>query len=235
MAGTPLPRYATIAVAGGKGGCGKTTATLGLALALVHRGRRPVAVDADRDVPDLHIRAGVEREPGLPALADGVDPPRVSQASDRFPGVAVLTAGTDRIGPRRGLRVAAGLPRLVVLDCPAGAGPDAVDPLRVADACVVASTATSAGRADAEKTVGMARSVGAEPMIAVERAVAGQDSQSAADSGVDLPTVRVPAGGREPLRDRSVRAAFRRVVRHLYDESGGSGAKTPVRRSDSHS
>lgn len=235
MANRPLPRNATIAVAGGKGGCGKTTATLGLATALVQRGRRPVAVDADRDVPDLHIRAGVDREPGVPAISGGTRPAMVSQSSDRFPGVAIVAAGTERVGTRRGLVSVADLARPVLLDCPAGAGPDAAEPLRVADACVVASTATRPGRADAAKTIEMARSLGTEPVAALECRVGGDPPTRSGARSVDLPTIAVPDGGRKPLRNRSVRAAFKRVVRHLYDERRGSRAKTPGRRSDSHS
>lgn len=216
MAGRPLPRQATIAVAGGKGGCGKTTATLGLAIALVHRGRRPVAVDADRDVPDLHIRAGVDREPGVPALSGGTHPAMVSQSSDRFPGVAVVAAGTERIGTRRGLRVVANLERPVLLDCPAGAGPDAAEPIRVADACIVASTATRAARVDAAKTIDMARSLGTEPIAAVERRTGVGVPSDASDLPFDIPSIIVPDGDRKPLANRSVREAFRRLARHLY-------------------
>lgn len=79
------PLDPVIAVAGGKGGCGKTTAVLGLATALVALGHRPIAVDADVDLPDLHIRAGVDREPGLPSVLDGRCPARLTQESPHYP------------------------------------------------------------------------------------------------------------------------------------------------------
>lgn len=216
MAGSPLSTHATVAIAGGKGGCGKTTATLGLATALVQRGCRPLAVDADRDVPDLHIRAGVDREPGLPALVGDRHPATVSQSSERFPGVAVVAAGTDRVGARQGLTAVGDLLRPVLLDCPAGAGPDAAEPLAVADACIVVSSATQASRVDATKTIEMARSLGTEPIVAVERRTSQHGQSAQAASPFDLPTVAVPDGDRKPLDTRSVREAFHRLARQLY-------------------
>ncbi|MFC6733023.1 MULTISPECIES: ParA family protein [unclassified Haladaptatus] len=60
-----------LAVAGGKGSCGKTTTTLGLARALARHGHDVVAVDTDTAMPNLHAVADVDREPGLPALERG--------------------------------------------------------------------------------------------------------------------------------------------------------------------
>ncbi|MDZ5813368.1 P-loop NTPase, partial [Halorubrum sp. AD140] len=51
-----------IAVAGGKGGSGKTTTTLGLARALSRRGAPVVAADADWDLPNL-ARLAAETSP----------------------------------------------------------------------------------------------------------------------------------------------------------------------------
>jgi septum site-determining protein MinD len=171
-----------LAVAGGKGGCGKTTTTLGLAAALVRQRKSAVAVDADREMPNLHAMAGVQREPGLDAVADGWPPEFVAgTAQAPVPGVAVIPAAS---GPRKAqpsnpptrdspssrrattTRATTGLARVgrradaVLLDCPAGAGPDAVAPLRVADAAVVVTTAEPACLRDAAKTAAMARELG---------------------------------------------------------------------------
>lgn len=214
MRGTRNPWNGTVAVAGGKGGCGKTTTVLGLAAALVERGYRPLAVDADVDVPDLHIRAGVDREPGLPALPSGVHPAAASQESAEVPGVSVLAAGTGEVDVGRALRRVAGARRPVLLDCPAGAGPDAAEPLRVADATVVVGTTTAAGRTDAEKSAGMARRLGAPPVAWVERTVASGVPMGTSHP-TDLPRVDVPDVGREPLESDPVRAAYRAVVRRV--------------------
>ncbi|UPW00102.1 P-loop NTPase [Halorussus gelatinilyticus] len=169
-----------LAVAGGKGGAGKTTTTLGLAAALGRQRRTVVAVDADREMPDLHAMAGVARTPGLDAVAEGWPVELVAGAPDPpLTGVEVLPAGTGppsagsaaRVGERSGgatpLARARGVADAVLLDCPAGAGSDAVAPLRVADAAVVVTTTEPDCLRDAAKTAAMARELDAPVVGAV--------------------------------------------------------------------
>lgn len=224
-----------VAIAGGKGGCGKTTVTLGLALGLVRRGRRPLAVDADVDVPDLHIRAGVDPEPGLAALARRGPPERVSQRSPEVPGVDVVAAGATCRCPPAALDRLAALPRQVLVDCPAGAGPDAAAPLRAADACVLVTTSEPASRRDVAKTAAMAESLGVPIATTILRRVGdgdggrdgdGGDGDRGDDSGdgdrgdgggdgdgahvETIPTVDGP-----PLADDSLLAQFERLGRTI--------------------
>src|SRR6056297_615748 len=70
---------AMLAIAGGKGGCGKTTTAVGLARAFASLGADPLVVDADLDMPDLHHRTGVDREPGIAAAVEHTDPRTVAQ------------------------------------------------------------------------------------------------------------------------------------------------------------
>lgn len=153
-----------LAIAGGKGGSGKTTTTFGLAQALAERGRSPVVVDADAGMPDLHLVADVPREPGLDAVAAG-DQEGAVHWSERDPRVRVVPAGT-------GTKVATGLQRLqvdgpVLVDCPAGASPAVTDPLRVADETLVVTTPRTASLEDATKSAEMARALSADPLGAV--------------------------------------------------------------------
>lgn len=128
-----------LAIAGGKGGCGKTTTTLGLAGALAERGDEPLVVDGDCDMPDVHHRLGLSRTKGVEALADGSAFEQATVRSPELPGVAILTGG-------RRDELDAALPRVarwdgpVLVDCGAGTNPDAVRPLRHADRTVVVST-----------------------------------------------------------------------------------------------
>jgi len=157
-----------LAIAGGKGGCGKTTTALGLARALARMGERPLVVEADLDMPDLHHRAETDRAPGIAAAADSGRPREVAQPSSRFPGVDVLPcleATTDTAAALFD-RLSA-CPGPVLLDCPAGAGPDAVAPLRTADRSVVVSTPRERSLRDAAKTAAMARHLDAPPALVV--------------------------------------------------------------------
>jgi septum site-determining protein MinD len=214
-----------LAITGGKGGCGKTTTTLGLAGALVRQRKPALAADADREMPDLHAMAGVAREPGLDAVAAGWPPRMVAGRADGpTAGAAVLPAASGRPNSRSRDRAApharTPLARLrntdaaVLLDCPAGAGPDAVAPLRVADAAVVVTTAEPQCLEDAAKTAAMARQLGT-PVAGAVVSRADDAPEGVADL-LDCPVLGVvpdawakfgAGGGSAPLADDRVRAA----------------------------
>ncbi|WP_433624554.1 P-loop NTPase [Halomicrococcus sp. NG-SE-24] len=151
-----------LAVAGGKGRCGKTTTTLGLGAALGRTGRETLAVDADRDMPDLHVVADVPAEPNLAALADGKPVESAAHPPPALRGVEVVPAP-----PATGMdaSLSTALPRVadaadrVLLDCPAGAGPAAAVPFRHADSVLVVTTPVPACLRDAAKTAAMARAL----------------------------------------------------------------------------
>lgn len=187
-----------LAVAGGKGGCGKTTTTLGLARAV----DGPVlAVDADVGMPNLHALAGVDREP---TLDDGQ-----AAAQSAGEGVAVLPAPRE-IDPTVGLARLDG-DRPVLVDCPAGASPDAVAPLQAADGAVLVSTACAASLRGAAKTAAMARAVGT-PVLGVVLTRTGLAPPGVADL-LDCPVLgTVPDAGPEPLATGVVADAYRAVA-----------------------
>ncbi|MFC4358890.1 MinD/ParA family protein [Halobium salinum] len=154
-----------LAIAGGKGGCGKTTTTLGLAAAL---DSPTLVVDADVDLPNLHRLAGVDATPTL-ADAHGGSVDAVAHAHPDEPGVSVLPApdGSRADAPGldallSGLTPSASTPTLV--DCPAGAGPDAAAALRAADAALLVSALCRPALRDTAKTAAMARTLGTEPV-----------------------------------------------------------------------
>lgn len=198
-----------LAVAGGKGGSGKTTTALGVAAALAQQRRRPLAVDCDVDTPNLHLRAGVQREPGL----DSTDPPEAhAQQATELPGVDVLPAGdaTDTELPL----ALDGLPddRPVVLDCPAGASEAATRPLRAADSCVVVATRGRESIEDAVKTASMARVVGT-PVDAV--AVTRSDSvPSGLRRAFGVPAVVPVQAVSNPLHNERTLAAYAELAEH---------------------
>jgi septum site-determining protein MinD len=207
-----------IAIAGGKGGCGKTTTTLSLAAALGRQGRSVLAVDADLDMPDLHALAGVPNEPTVAALAPdegreggGVDLKRVSRSVPDLPGVAVVPAapGVDRTELLGALRRLRSIEAAVLVDCPAGAGPSAVDPVRVADELILVASPTPQGLRDATKTAALARTVGT-PVVAC--VVPGRSTVPPATERLfEAPVHPVPSAA-DPLGDPAVRKAVASVV-----------------------
>jgi septum site-determining protein MinD len=157
-----------LAIAGGKGGCGKTTVALGVAQALGTMSGRPLVVDTDRDMPNLHHRAGVDPAPGIADITSATGPTAVSQCATAVANVDVLpcqTASAAAIG--NGLDRLSECDRSVLLDCPAGAGPDAALPLRAADRTVLVSEPNRQSLTDTAKTAAMARRLDTPPVLTV--------------------------------------------------------------------
>jgi len=195
-----------LAIAGGKGGSGKTTTTLGVAREI---DAPTLAVDADCDLPNLHALAGVPRDP--PADDDGY-PDAVAASETRV--VPAPRDASEGLGDRL-RRLRGDDPRLALVDCPAGAGPDATVPLRIADRVLLVSTACVAGLRDAAKTAAMARAVGT-PVVGgvVTRARA---TPPGVDDLLGCPVVATVPDAPEPLTDSGVQRAYRRVARAVVD------------------
>jgi flagellar biosynthesis protein FlhG len=135
-----VPRI--VAIAGGKGGVGKSTIAANLALAIGRLGQRVTLVDADLGAANLHTMLGVTRpQVGLADFFD--DKIDLAEASV---GVAVptvaLIAGTSRPGAANlsavdKARLLRGIARLdtdcVVIDIGAGTSFNVVDLVAVAD------------------------------------------------------------------------------------------------------
>lgn len=219
-----------LAVAGGKGGSGKTTTALGLAAALAAAGRKPLVVDADCDMPDLHLQAGTELEPGLDAVVEcGIE--RAIQQSSRAPGVAVVSAGSRSV-------VGQAVERLhrwqgpVLVDCPPGFARQLGAVFRTADRTVLVTTDRPQAVEDAIKTAAVSRAVGAEPAGLVVRAT---ERESPVAHAFECPaSIRVPSV-EEPLSTPRVRAGWRRLCAAISpglgeDDSSGGDARTPGRR-----
>lgn len=133
-----------LAIAGGKGGCGKTTTALGIATALARRGHAPTVVDADHEMPALHLAAGINEFPCLTDFIEGNSPDHISQPMPDEPDVSVVPAPLS--APVSSPQLATALTRLdqhceqLLVDCPTGAGSDAVAPLRLATSVLLVTT-----------------------------------------------------------------------------------------------
>ncbi|MDZ7850561.1 MAG: cobyrinic acid ac-diamide synthase [Halodesulfurarchaeum sp.] len=194
-----------LAVTGGKGGSGKTTTALGIAVTLSDRRREPIVIDADVDMPNLHIRAGVE-DSGLETLACGGNIGEAATESDRYPGVSIVgaTPGTDLEAALRNVVT----DRPVILDGAAGASERAVTPLRHAERAVVVSRATPASVTDAVKSIRMSRGVDT-PVAGVLLSRVDSVSEEVLETLGAGPAHAVPTVG-QPVTDER--------ARHAYDE-----------------
>jgi septum site-determining protein MinD len=192
-----------LAVAGGKGGVGKTTLAYNVAAAL-----GAAVVDADLGMADLPAGRG----PDLHDVLAG----RASVEETLRPGpVDVVPCGRTLAGAR-----AADLTRLgdaververthgtVVIDCPAGRRADAGVPLAIADACLVVVSPRAFALADAIRTRELARELDAGLVAcAVNRVVEEPPADAVADA-IGAPVAIVPADprvGRSVVEERPV-------------------------------
>jgi len=208
-----------LAIAGGKGGAGKTTTALGLASAL---DGPTLVVDGDVDMPALHLLAGVARTPTL-ADVGGTAPSVVAQPRPGDDRVAVLPAPrSERVD---GVEVDTALAEVrrastaTLVDCPGGTGPDAARALRTADATLLVSTACAPALRDTARTAAMSRALGTPVVGALlTRTLA---SPSGVADLLDCPLLgSVPDVTPPVLSDDRVRAAYDRLGGEL--ESDGS-------------
>ncbi|TKX74789.1 cell division inhibitor MinD [Halorubrum sp. GN11_10-6_MGM] len=227
-----------IAVAGGKGGSGKTTTTLGLARALSRRGAPVVAADADWDLPNLaRLAAETGTDPTLPGdehRAEGTE----------FRTVLGAVRGTEPVRPDRSaptVLAAPDAPRSVdadaafgaldgatpegaptLLDSPAGASPDVAAPLRAADRALIATPLRRAALRDAAKTAAIARRLDCPPVGAV--VIGATSVPDRVGSLLGCPVLgAIPDGGGTPLADPTVRSAYDDLASRLGETAAASG------------
>lgn len=215
-----------LAICGGKGGVGKTTTTLGLALA--HDGPA-VAVDADVDMPNLHAMAGVPRRPeagdterGQSAGGGATATPTREQSVTE--GVRVVPAAFGATTPPEvsewltGVRATVGSGTSVFVDCPAGASPDAVAPMRVADGALLVADRCGPSLRDAAKTAAMARAVGTPVLGAVVTRALTVPEAVGDLLGCSVVATVPEARSSSVLDDDRVRAAYGDLCRRLSGE-----------------
>lgn len=216
-----------LAVAGGKGGCGKTTTALGVAAAMARGGSQPLVVDCDCDMPDLHHVADVDREPGVSAIAEGGAIEDVAQRTvPSNPGrsvqpnstVRVVTAGhREHVGPA--LARLQSWPGPVLLDTPAGVTPEATRPLSRSDRVLLVTQPTPQCLDDTARTATVAHELGVDCAGVVVRHRGNHQEATTFDcQGRKIPVLgTVPTVEGTPFDDPRVRAGFRRIASRLPD------------------
>ena len=223
-----------IAIVGAKGGCGKTTTALGVTEALAEAGTPVAAVDADRQLPNLHVVADIEREPTVAAVEERTDLDDVAQPLPGTPEAGVVPGPTEgeTVDYRRLLGSLETAPVEVVLDCPTGVGPDVAEPLEAADAAVVVTTDGERSLAAAEKTVSVARDLGV-PVAGTVLTRTSRVTQSVRER-IDVPVLGAVPEVESPLEADAARRAYGSVAAELkaksYQDSTGTSHNRMVGR-----
>lgn len=211
-----------IAITGGKGGCGKTTTAFGLAGILGRRRQKATIVDLDRDMPDCHLLAEVDRQPTLGAGVQRADLESLAKPVTGLRNVSVIPAPEETDPPTATLLSQLDSSGSYILDCPCGASQTITAALAAATTVVVVLTPTPAGITAAEKTVAMARSVGAQPQVG---AVVGVDTPpSELVDRIDLPQiVGIPALAESPLQEPTTLSAYQELADAVTAVAGVHG------------
>jgi septum site-determining protein MinD len=156
------------ALAGGKGGVGRTTTAVNLGAAMSAAGHDVVVVDADLGMANLGAMLGVDHDPSLHGVLSG-DGVSVADATTAGPeGLTVLPGAPtlDAFAAAETAQLRGVVDELrerhdvVVLDTGAGLSHEATLPLGLADGVVVVTTPDPVAVADAEKTARLADRVG---------------------------------------------------------------------------
>ncbi|MFC7073223.1 MinD/ParA family protein [Halovenus rubra] len=223
-----------LAIAGGKGGCGKTTTTLGLAAALTRRGFDPLVIDGDCDMPDVHHRLGLPRRNGVDLLADGARIQNTAVYSEQIPGVAFVTGGR-RDSLDTALRRTGSWNGPVLVDCSAGSNRDSLRPLRYADQAIVVSTETPQCLEDAALTRTIAARLSTPPAGTLIRESPTEQRGGANNTMTGrwnilghLPYVE------KPLENPKSRACFERVATSLVESQQSTRSQAPA-NTETHS
>lgn len=226
-----------ITIAGGKGGCGKTTTVINTAYALARLEYEVVMVDADLAMPNLHTILGSSHQPTVHDVLADSEP--LEAAVDTSAEVAAVYGdpSLDRYtdadpanlrGMCNRLRTAFDV---VVLDTAAGVTHETMVPCGLADDVVLVTTAKDRGVADTTRTKEMAEHVdGRIPGVVVTRADDETGREVAAKLETDL-LAAIPDEpeivGDEPVvtkvPDSSVAAAYGRVADRLDEHITAEG------------
>lgn len=155
-------------IASGKGGTGKTTATLNLGTALAMLGKKTIVLDADIGMANLGLLLGLERSKiTLHEVLSGNA--KISEAVYEGPaGLKVVPSGLSLKGfqnskPDKLKEVMTALVDgmdYVLIDAPAGISKDGVIPLAIADKVLLVVNPELASMADALKTKALTEMLG---------------------------------------------------------------------------
>ncbi len=153
-----------IVLTSGKGGVGKTTATVNIGAALAKRGHRVILVDTDIGLRNLDLVLGLEKRIvfDLVEVIEGRCQVRQALIKDkRFESLAILpaaqTRNKDAITEAQMARLIdelAGMADYVLIDCPAGIEGGFRNAIAGADEAIVVTTPEVSAIRDADRVIG---------------------------------------------------------------------------------
>lgn len=188
-------RAPIVLVAGGKGGVGKTTIAVNVALALAKRGKRTLLVDLDLGLADTHVLLEMSAPRTVEDALNGKARfEECIQTTSHGLHVLPASSGTPEMGllsPERRVRLCTALRDLarsydfVIADASSGIGPDVLAFCGLADHVLVVTTPDPASLTDAYgliKAIHTSSTAGDEevatPELVVNRAAGLEEAES---------------------------------------------------------
>ena len=210
-----------ITITSGKGGVGKTTTAINLALALGRLGKDVIVVDANLTTPNLNIHLGAPRLPKtlhdvLRGTAPITEAVYRNKAGLRVVPASLAVAELDDLDLGRlpaALAQLEGLCDILLIDSGAGLGKEGMASLRCADEVIIVTNPELPAVSGALKTIRVARDLGKTLAGVVLTKVVGDDLELGPreiETILELPIIAaVPF-------DNNVRASIRLKYPVLY-------------------
>jgi septum site-determining protein MinD len=204
---------AVCAVAGGKGGVGRTTVALNIGATLEQYGVDATVVDADLSMPDTAALLDVESQPGLHAALSGEASLDLDQVEVDLPGDLTVIPGdwhldaygdADAANLKDVIEEVRRRAEVVLVDTGAGLSHETMVSLGIADAIVLVTTPETSAVRDARKTMQLADRVDGEVACAVVNRATERSDLEKVESALGVPVLGgIPtdevAAGDEPL------------------------------------
>lgn len=232
-------------IAGGKGGVGKTTTAINVAVALQDVGHDVVVVDADLGMANLGAMLDIEHDPSLHQVLAGKA--AVSDAITEGPGGITIVPGerdleafadADPAKLRKVVKALSTAYEIVLIDTGAGLSHETTVPLGLSDGILLVTTADDVAVGDTVKTAQLAERIEGDVLGAVLTRAGDETSVSEVADELDLEMLAVvpddqDATVNEPLvindSDSYAAEAYRRLASTLEEiyEASTEGGVSP--------